>query len=223
MKNKYTKENIESAVRNSLTITETLKKLNLKRGSFEHLKKYISHYQIDISHFNPNKERAIKIAERHGFKKISLENILIEKSSYNRNHLKNRLYKEKLKNRECELCGQGEIWMGKKISLILDHINGINDDNRIGNLRIVCPNCNATLDTHCGKNIKRKNKSKLTRLEISLKKRKFQRPTFNKLKDDIKLLGYVGSGRKYGVSDNTIRKWEIFYKKEDIVICKKKF
>lgn len=51
-------------------------------------------------------------------------------------------------------CGQGEEWMGKKMSLILDHINGVHDDNRIQNLRIVCPNCNATLDTHCGKNVK---------------------------------------------------------------------
>jgi hypothetical protein len=37
------------------------------------------------------------------------------------------------------------------MSLILDHINGVNNDNRIENIRIVCPNCNATLDTHCGK------------------------------------------------------------------------
>jgi hypothetical protein len=41
--------------------------------------------------------------------------------------------------------------VGKKMSLILDHINGVNNDNRIENIRIVCPNCNATLDTHCGK------------------------------------------------------------------------
>jgi len=59
------------------------------------------------------------------------------------------LYQEKLKNKVCELCGQDENWNGKKMSLILDHINGINNDNRLENLRIVCPNCNATLDTHC--------------------------------------------------------------------------
>jgi hypothetical protein len=43
------------------------------------------------------------------------------------------------------------------LSLILDHINGVNNDNRIENIRIVCPNCNATLDTHCGKNKSKKN------------------------------------------------------------------
>jgi hypothetical protein len=41
------------------------------------------------------------------------------------------------------------------MSLIIDHINGVGDDNRLENLQIVCPNCAATLDTHCG----RKNRS----------------------------------------------------------------
>lgn len=46
------------------------------------------------------------------------------------------------------LCGRGEIWRDRFMGLILDHINGVADDNRLENLRIVCPNCNATLDTH---------------------------------------------------------------------------
>src|SRR3954465_13602552 len=41
------------------------------------------------------------------------------------------------------------------MSLILDPVNGVHDDNRLENLRIVCANCNATLDTHCGRNVPR--------------------------------------------------------------------
>jgi hypothetical protein len=65
--------------------------------------------------------------------------------------LKRRLYEAGLKERRCELCGQGEEWRGRRMSLILDHINGVRDDNRLENLRIICPNCAATLETHCGK------------------------------------------------------------------------
>ena len=63
--------------------------------------------------------------------------------------IKKRLYNENILMPICVFCGLGEVWMGKKISLILDHKNGINSDYRLENLRIVCPNCNATLDTHC--------------------------------------------------------------------------
>ena len=110
------------------------------------------------------------------------------------------------------------------MSLILDHKNGIHNDNRLENLRIVCPNCNATLDTHAGKNIKKKvkvekikkikiekikpEKSKSrSKLDFSISRRKVERPSFDVLKTEINTLGYSAVGRKYGVSDNAIRKW----------------
>ena len=86
---------------------------------------------------------------------IPLELILVEHSTYHRNHLKRRLYDAGLKARECELCGQGEEWRGRSMALILDHINGVPNDNRFENLQIVCPNCAATLDTHCGRKNRR--------------------------------------------------------------------
>ena len=76
--------------------------------------------------------------------------LLRQGSGYDRARLKQRLYESGLKTRACEICGQTESWHGRRMALILDHINGIADDNRLENLRVVCANCAATLDTHCG-------------------------------------------------------------------------
>lgn len=126
--------------------------MNFARASaFNVVKRFAKKYNIDLSHLKNNKEY---LKDLHNKQLIPLSEILIENSSYSRTCLKKRLYENGLKKRNCEKCGQGEIWNGEKISLILDHINGIRDDNRITNLRIVCPNCNATLETHCGKHLK---------------------------------------------------------------------
>jgi hypothetical protein len=149
MKNKYEKESFSKIIQNSINYTDVCRNLEigLTKGNRDTIKKYVEVYQLDTSHFYT--PHAIPKT------KIELVDILIEYSTYGHTcDLKKRLYKEGLKQRFCELCGQSEEWKGKKMSLILDHINGVHRDNRIENLRIVCPNCNATLDTHGGKNIK---------------------------------------------------------------------
>jgi hypothetical protein len=75
---------------------------------------------------------------------------MVQHSTYKRAWLKRRLFSEGIKQPACEMCGQGEIWLGRRMSMILDHINGVPDDHRLENLRMLCPNCNTTLDTHCG-------------------------------------------------------------------------
>jgi|ERR1035437_2130673 hypothetical protein len=230
-KPKISKIDLEKLVKLSYCFSDLIKKLEHKISTVT-INKYILEYNINISHFDPYKlQRA-----RAGSIIIAkpLVECLLNGTNIQSNDLKKRLYKEGLKLRICELCGQGEEWQGKHMSLILDHKNGINNDNRIENLRIVCPNCNATLDTHCGKNIKYDNKNHCIDCNKEIKrkqkrckdcnkkacvlkprpnKRKVERPPFSQLKQEIDEFGYSATGRKYNVSDNAIRHWERMYEK----------
>jgi hypothetical protein len=212
----YDIDEIENVVKDSISYAEVFRKLNKSKSgdSYKSLKNFINRNDIDTSHFNPWQNNRVKNTGK------PIDFWLQKGSSMGSTNLKEKLYKEGLKERKCELCGQDENWNGKKMSLILDHINGVNNDNRIENLRIVCPNCNATLDTHGGKNIKVKKKkyycscgnekSKVAdkcRKCDSIKQRRTNRPDKETLLKEIEELGYIGTGRKYGVSDNAIRKW----------------
>jgi hypothetical protein len=214
-KEKYSKENFENAIKNANSIKDALRNLNLRAagGNYKIFHKYVKIYNIDTSHFISREIQNKTLLVNAFIKKISLNEILVENSNYNRTSLKNRLYNEDLKERKCELCGQGEEWKGKKMSLILDHINGVHDDNRIENLRIVCPNCNATLPTHCKGKKGLKESEKKEKNNSKNKKRKVERPNYEILIKEVKDIGYNAVGRKYGVSDNSIRKWIKFYEK----------
>lgn len=82
---------------------------------------------------------------------LSIEEILIENSSYQTNKLRLRLLKEGLKKPICETCNNTE-WNGKPIPLEVSHKNGNNSDNRLENLELICPNCHALTDSYRGKN-----------------------------------------------------------------------
>jgi HNH endonuclease len=167
--------------------------------------------------------------------------VTVENSRYHRGHLKRRLYAEGLKERRCELCGQGEEWRGRRMALILDHINGVADDHRLENLRIVCPNCAATLETHCGRRnrlpeeereclrcgetfVSRSRDQKYcsracgTRYErrglVRPGARRVLRPPYAQLLAEIAATSWSAVGRKYGVSDNAVRKWVRAYERE---------
>jgi predicted RNA-binding Zn-ribbon protein involved in translation (DUF1610 family) len=144
----YSEQEAREAIAGSKSWAESLRYLGLcpGGGAWRVLKKYAQIWEISTEHFDPAARQV------EGLRRAKpLAEVLVERSSYSRKNVKRRLLAEGIKQAECELCGQGEIWRGKPMSLILDHINGVRDDHRLENLQMVCPNCAATLDTHCGR------------------------------------------------------------------------
>lgn len=148
-----------------------------------------------------------------------IEKYCVENSSYNRSHLKRRLLKEGILKNKCCICGFDGKWCGKPITLILDHINGVNNDHRLENLRMVCPMCNSQLETHCGKHRKKKyfckdcgkeitkhGKSKLCKICSDKTQERAHYPPQEELKKLVEEKGYCAVGRMFGVTDNSIRK-----------------
>lgn len=143
-----TKEDLIKIKEKSNSITKMLDYMNLSRTSKttrKNLKIRLEEENIDISSFNNrNKFRNSKSTG------IPNEEWFVENSHHGGHSTKNRLFKLGWENK-CSWCGIGE-WRGTPLSLHLDHIDGNNKNNLLGNLRLLCPNCHSQTNTYCGKN-----------------------------------------------------------------------
>jgi hypothetical protein len=90
------------------------------------------------------------------YRQAPLEELLVSDSKCQTYKLKLRLFEVGIKCQACEQCGWSECAQDGRIPVELDHINGDRHDNRLENLRILCPNCHSLQPTHRGKN-RRKN------------------------------------------------------------------
>lgn len=226
----FTKEQLQIAVDNSNSYGEVLIKLGVfnQGRNLNTLYKALKDNNVDLENFLDRRYLHLR-NPKNSNKAKDYSDILVVNSPYqNSSSLKKRLIKDGLIVNQCAICGLTNEWNGKKLSLQLDHINGVHNDNRIENLRLLCPNCHSQTDNFsgksllgtglkcsiCNKQISFRNKSGVCRSCASIgnknsfgKNRKVERPTKEVLLDLLENNSYTAVGKMYGVSDNAIRKW----------------
>src|SRR5215213_7447525 len=155
---KYDQSQLREAVRNSTSHRQVLEALGVAPygGKYEVLRRAIRHFGLDTSHFTGqiwNKGKTIG-------PKQPLQRYLKKELQIQSYKLKRKLLSEGFLKKICSNCQNAE-WLGQPIPLELDHINGIRSDNRLSNLRLLCPNCHALTPNYRGRNISSKLSSVL--------------------------------------------------------------
>lgn len=134
-------EIIKQAAQESSSISQLIAKLNLIPHAyiFTYIKNFLQQHDIscNVPSYTWTSDRVYCI-----------------QSDFPRGYLNKRLRKDNLMPYSCGICGNTGIWNNKPLTLQVDHINGMPNDNRIENLRWLCPNCHAQTSTWAGKNIK---------------------------------------------------------------------
>jgi len=219
------KEDLSDIVKRNSTLSGVLREMDLEPsnsgGRFRDLKQRLTEEEINYSHIT------LGVFSNQGRKIPSeafpLEEVMIENSTYSRGNLKKRLLKNGMLENKCDICGQLPEYNGQILVMVLDHINGVRDDHRRENLRLLCPNCNSQQPTFAGKRnkipkpkckkcdtlVSRRSKTGLCPkcYDLFYKRKVKNRPSKEQLLKEIEETNYCAVGRKYGVSDTCIRKW----------------
>jgi hypothetical protein len=215
-----TREDLLAVVANSNSLAAILKHFDIaaSSGNYTILKRRLRQEQIDFSHINlgisSNKGR-----KGMGPNAIPLDQILVEHSTYSRRGLKTRLLKLGLLENKCYECGIGPEWNGKPLSLQLDHINGASDDNRLENLRMLCPNCHTQTETFGSKRRKGTGKPEIRISDIDPDwqhkprphTRKVERPSKEELHELLWSISIRQIAKQFGVTGSTIVMWAKLY------------
>jgi len=206
-------EDLQQIVDKSETIAQVLRYFNLnnKGGNFRTLKRRFDESSINLTQFEQNRSEYLK--SRRIQQRKPLQDILVEKSTFNRDHLKSRLIEAGLIDYKCARCKLTS-WNDEPISLQLDHINGVCDDNRIDNLRFLCPNCHSQTENFAGRLPRKLRPSEIDpnwRRRPVLKTRRVDRPTKEELEAMLWEVPTTKIAARYGITDSAVGRWAKSY------------
>lgn len=218
---KIDKDELSEIVSSSSSISQILKHFNMdnKGGNYKTIKDRMAYDNIDYSHITLG--LGSNAGRKFSSKSKPLEDILVIDSEYSRYHLKRRLIKENILDNVCSICGQLPMWNNQPMILILDHKNGSSRDNRIFNLRLLCPNCNSQTPTFAGRNSVQHKKIRLCtecdKTIVGVNVKRCQSCNAKHISrnipssDELQKLSADNSrtdiAKIYGVSETTVRKW----------------
>lgn len=184
-----TDEQFVELVRNSTNISEVLFKLgySVKGNSwgFSQVRR-----RMEALNLTPQQFKGKSALKTSDDRLVNPENLLCKNSKHARNVLRRYILSNNLIPYRCAICGITH-WNNKALSLELDHINGINNDNRLENLRFLCPNCHSQTTTYGSRN-QQKNESKY---EITEDLRQLVESTYEKEKSVKRVSAVLGIRR----------------------------
>lgn len=153
---RWTEPVLREAVSASSNMNDVLRHLGLDRvgGNHTHISRRIAAMGIDTSHFTRR-----PTSGGHGRKRATEEILTVLPPGARRP--KGYLLRAALvalgTPERCVACDTGSVWRGRPLALQVDHVNGDWHDNRLENLRLLCPNCHSVTANYRGRN-KRRNK-----------------------------------------------------------------
>ena len=150
MKNQYSIEDFRKAVAENVSVAGVLRQLGLRPvgGNYKTVHRLIKEYGLDSSHFTGQGWNVgLKFRPKDP---VLDETVFVKDSNYKCSWRLRERYKKRTGITHCEQCGLTS-WQEKAIPLEIHHVNGINTDNRIENLKLLCPNCHALTNNYRGR------------------------------------------------------------------------